>query len=284
MIDKTYRIAELFLRLVDVDAELFPELMDFAEEKQDGEPCVEVRFVRAAPPLVEADNALVKAKEMSVFRVEEGYYLQYHIPGTVKGCLVRTDSELAEVYVENGPIDGAVGLQVIRNAFFFYLQRRGKTVIHSASIFYKGKVWLFSAPSGVGKSSHVQFWREAGFSFNDFNGDLAICYLDENGKPVAAGSPWCGTSGIYCNSTASLGGVVFLQRGEENRIMKLNRSESVWRLVARSLIPNWTQEDVAKSVGIAEQLASKIEVALMTCTYDVHAAYVARGYINQVVE
>ena len=153
-------------------------------------------------------------------------------------------------------------------------------MIHSASIIYENKVWLFSAPSGIGKSTHVELWKDNAYLVEDFNGDMAVCYIDAQGQAVAAGVPWCGTSEIQHNLIMPLGGILFLKRGTENKAKRIGMFESVMQMTARCLTPCWNRECMEKNITIAEMLAESICVGELICTLDKEAAYIAKEFID----
>ena len=59
----------------------------------------------------------------------------------------------------------------IRPVFLFLAQKKGMFVLHSASLLYLEKAWLFSGPSGMGKSTHTALWKKL-FDTPFLNGDL----------------------------------------------------------------------------------------------------------------
>ncbi len=100
-------------------------------------------------------------------------------------------------------------LMLAKNAFF----------LHSSFISVGGKAVLFSAASGVGKSTQAALWqkhREAEI----INGDKAGV-LVENGV-YACGVPFCGTSGICQNRVMPLGAIVLLSQGKANSVKRLS--------------------------------------------------------------
>ena len=280
MMRKTYQIAGVLLQ-IEADRDYLLSTMKEFEviDKSDG---LHINLIIKQGDLdKQPEKCLVKTNEIDIYESEQGYLMRYNLSKSVVCCLVEKDWDKAVIYVREHFEDGLDIQYAIRNVFFYFLQKYERTVIHSASIIYREKVWLFSAPSGTGKSSHVDFWRKCRFPFQDFNGDIAICYIDKNGEAVASGSPWSGTSGIYCNLVIPLGGVIFLKRGEENNVEPLDEFDGILQLTARSMTPNWSKECMSKSIHIAEQLASKIKLGIMTCTYDKEAAFASKNFIDK---
>ena len=109
--------------------------------------------------------------------------------------------------------------------------------LHAAAIELDGKAYLFSGPSGVGKSTHTRLWQEKfGAAVQRFNDDKpALRFLDDTW--YAYGTPWCGKDGINLNMKVPIAGICFLVQGNENRIRRLSNQEAVssilWQTMRR---------------------------------------------------
>lgn len=131
-------------------------------------------------------------------------------------------SENTMIYMESG--------------FQFYagLLRFNGLMLHSSAIEKDGMAYLFSGPSGVGKSTHTGIWQKIyGESAKIFNDDKpALRRID--GKWYAYGTPWCGKDGINRNRKVPLAGICFLNQAEENKIRRLTASEATGKVVAQT--------------------------------------------------
>ena len=151
-------------------------------------------------------------------------------------------------------------------------------LIHSSAIEYNGKAYLFSASSGVGKSTHTALWRKA------FENDVKMINDDKpvvriiDGKAVAYGTPFDGGSGIANNISAPLGAVVFIERGENNSIRKAETSEIIKKLYFSTA--RFVSRDTADKMLINfENLLFCTDFYILTCNMDISAAYTARNGI-----
>ena len=151
-------------------------------------------------------------------------------------------------------------------------------LIHSSAIEYKGKAHLFSADSGVGKSTHTSLWRKAfGNDVKMINDDKPVVRIFD-GKAVAYGTPFDGGSGIANNISAPLGAVVFIERGGSNSIRKAETPEIIKRLYFSTA--HFVSRDTAdKMLTNFENLLSCTDFYIMTCNMDISAAYTARNEI-----
>ncbi len=104
---------------------------------------------------------------------------------------------------------------------FFYEQliNFNGVLLHASCVTYKGKAYLFSAPSGTGKSTHTHLWLKYLPGAEIVNDDKpAIRIID--GKAYAYGTPWSGKTDESINDGFPVGGICFLERGS-NEIKRL---------------------------------------------------------------
>ena len=92
--------------------------------------------------------------------------------------------------------------------------------LHSSAVVVDNKAYLFSGPSGMGKSTHTQLWQTVfGEKAQIINDDKPVLRrLD--GKWYAYGTPWCGKDGINLNQKVPLAGICFLQQASDNKIRR----------------------------------------------------------------
>ena len=151
------------------------------------------------------------------------------------------------------------------NAFLF----------HSAAIEYKGRAYLFSAPSGTGKTTHIRLWRKNfGKAIDIINGDKPILRRDENGVFFAYGTPWCGKERWQENRFAPVSGVCFLARGKENRMEELPKSEAAGSLFGQVIYPT-DPADAMRLLSLADDFLMKTPVYRLYCNMENEAAFLA---------
>ena len=123
------------------------------------------------------------------------------------------------------------------SGWYFYggLLKHNGMMLHASAVEYEGKAYLFSAPSGTGKSTHTRIWqKEFGDAARVFNDDKpALRYLD--GTWYAYGTPWCGKDGININMKVPLAGICFLKQAPHNSIRRLSHQEAVSRIISQTL-------------------------------------------------
>ena len=157
------------------------------------------------------------------------------------------------------------------------LDRFDGCYIHGAAITYRERVYLFCAPSGTGKSTHIALWKKKlGDAVQIVNGDKPILRWVE-GKPMLFGSPWTGKEGWGKNTCAVLGGIFFLERGESNRACELTIEEGLRRFLGATLYPRNAGE-LSKLLSIYTRL--RCPMALLTCRPDEEAVDTALAFLE----
>lgn len=284
--ERCFKIADTILELSAEDQYIQEELESFrVTEPFEGLESVRVEIfeVESFEEILQEDPAklLVEAETISVYETESSFFVRYRSVTSVYGYRLFKDRNMAHVYVTGKISEKDTDVMYsVRDSFFFYLQQKGKIVIHSASFVYENQVWLVSAPSGVGKSTHVSLWKEKEYGIEDFNGDIAACYINHAGEAVAAGLPWCGTSGIYRNEILSLGGILLLKRGTECLARRLENFEAAIRLAARCVTPAWTAKQADINISVADSLTEKVCVGELTATPDERAVKAAKALMD----
>ncbi len=147
-------------------------------------------------------------------------------------------------------------------------------VFHGASIAIDGKGFVFTAPSGTGKSTHISLWKKVyGDRVTVVNGDKPIIGLKENDFRIFS-SPWAGKEGWKTNTEAPLSGICILSRGAENHIERVDAAAHFERLMTQTYLPkNGTA--MLKTLELIDLLSKKVPFYLLACNISEEAARVA---------
>lgn len=148
-------------------------------------------------------------------------------------------------------------------------------LLHASAIAMDGKAYLFSANSGVGKSTHTGLWRQL---FGDrrvqiINDDKPALRL-QNGIWYTYGTPWSGKNGLNQNLCCPLAGICFLDRGQTNQIEPYHKSDIVFQFLKQTYRPKDAQH-CNKVLSLIENLLENIPVWQMKCNMEPEAAYTA---------
>ncbi len=141
----------------------------------------------------------------------------------------------------------------------------GGGVLHSSSIAYNGKGIAFSAPSGTGKSTHVGLWKERfGEAVEIINDDKPAVYFD-NGQAMLCGTPWSGKTALNVNRTVPLYAIVFIERGTDNHIEKLDTVDSMFYLTSQVFRPYYDEALGVQLLDFTERLQASVPIYRLTC-------------------
>lgn len=151
-------------------------------------------------------------------------------------------------------------------------------LLHGSTVAVDGRAYLFTAKTGVGKSTHTRLWRQV---FGDravmVNDDRAFLRRTDEGV-LAYGSPWSGKHGLDTNFCVPLAGICILERGGENRIAPLSPADALPLLMEQSFIPG--DDDFHQVSRLTENLTQNVPLWKMACTKEPEAAKTAYEAMN----
>lgn len=151
--------------------------------------------------------------------------------------------------------------------------------LHSSAVTLEGKAYLFSAPSGTGKSTHTEKWCRL-FGASYLNDDKPALRLVD-GVWMAYGTPWSGKHDLSIPAGAPLGGIAFVKRGEENAIRRLSPAEALPFFMSQSLWRLRTEQAMEKQLCLVDKLIRQVPVWELTCRNDDEAAFVSHKAMTQ---
>lgn len=137
-------------------------------------------------------------------------------------------------------------------------------VMHGASVAYRGKGYIFTAPSGTGKSTHIKLWMDnLGEQVTVVNGDKPVLRRTDDGFEVC-GTPWAGKEGWKNNIKVPVGGICFITRGKENKIKRINPQDAFLRMIHQIYL---TRDPAAKdkTFELLDKLLLEIPLYLLEC-------------------
>ncbi len=155
----------------------------------------------------------------------------------------------------------------------------GGAVLHGSAIAYKGRGVIFSAPSGTGKSTHTGLWKQCfGDDVEHINDDKPALRFEEN-TVYMYGTPWSGKTDLNLNKRVPLQAVVFVERGENNAMRRLDLTESIFYLQSQVVQPYHDAAIGSALIDRMIEVAQKVPVFVLTCNMDPEAAHVAKNVI-----
>lgn len=135
---------------------------------------------------------------------------------------------------------------------------------HGAAITWKDQSFLFTAPSGTGKSTHIALWKKyLGDDVDIINGDKPFMKIDKSEIRIY-GSPWAGKEFWQKNRSAKLDGICILKQSKRNQIRKLMPKETVAMMI-RQVYFTQRVSDAEKTLDLLDQLLRNVQVYMLEC-------------------
>lgn len=147
-------------------------------------------------------------------------------------------------------------------------------LFHGSAIAVDGQGYLFTAPSGTGKSTHARLWRELlGERTVMVNDDKPLLRVTESGV-IVYGTPWNGKHRLGSNISVPLRAVCELNRAEENSITEISGREAVPMLLRQCYRPA-EPADIQKTLMLLDRMTRSLHFYRLWCNMDPMAAQVS---------
>lgn len=146
------------------------------------------------------------------------------------------------------------------------LIRRGGFLLHASYIDWNGQAILFTAPSGTGKSTQAELWRQHRGS-KLLNGDRVAVMVTEQGV-FAHGIPFCGSSGVNENVTLPIAAIVSLAQAPKTTISRIHGLQAFRLIWEGCTVSRWHRQDMSDCVDRVSQVIQRVPVFHLACTPD----------------
>lgn len=162
----------------------------------------------------------------------------------------------------------------IQRKFAEYLFDFDILLFHGSAVAVDGIGYLFTADSGMGKSTHTRLWRQI---FGDravmVNDDRPFLELRQDGVWLH-GAPWSGKHGLDSNIAVPLKGICVLTRGVENHIQRAEPETVLSMLQKQSYRPG-AESKYPRFLELVEVLSRQVPLWQMACNRQPEAAEIA---------
>ncbi|MCD7823693.1 MAG: hypothetical protein LUG86_06755 [Oscillospiraceae bacterium] len=143
------------------------------------------------------------------------------------------------------------------------LPKYNRFLMHGACISCDDKGYLFTAPSGTGKTTHISLWKKYLSDRIDIvNGDKPILSV-EDGTVTVYGTPWAGKEKWQKNRSVKLDGLCFLERGG-NYITGISPEDCLERLFHQVYISR-EEPFAGKTLELLDEMLTLVPLYLLHC-------------------
>ena len=147
-------------------------------------------------------------------------------------------------------------------------------LVHGSAVAVDGQGYLFTAPSGTGKSTHVRLWRELlGERAIIINDDKPLISQNESGVYIH-GTPWCGKHNLNTNISVPLKAICLLTRGEKDYIEPIESATAMPMLLQQTHRPQ-NGEKIRSVLSSVEHLSKTVRFYRLECTMNPTAAKIS---------
>lgn len=136
-----------------------------------------------------------------------------------------------------------------------------RCIFHGTAFLWRGKAYIFTAPSGTGKTTQYVHWRHLyGDELHMLNGDKPVLECQADGTVWVYPSPWMGKEGWGRMISAPLGGLIYLTQNPNNQFSPLSMQQAVRPIFSQFLFTANSAEAVHQVCAIEEQMLRSVPV------------------------
>lgn len=153
------------------------------------------------------------------------------------------------------------------------LIRRDTILFHGSALAADGKGYIFTAPSGTGKTTHTRLWLQTVPGSYVLNGDKPFLRLKDN-RIWVCGSPWRGKENYGVNEMLPLEAICILERDSFDHIEQIQSAEALITLIRQTYRPD-EPFLLMRSLQLIGDVAQTVRLYKLGCTMNPDAARVS---------
>ncbi|MBR5095262.1 MAG: hypothetical protein IK095_09210 [Oscillospiraceae bacterium] len=133
------------------------------------------------------------------------------------------------------------------------------SIFHSAAFTWRGRAWLLTGPSEVGKTTQYLNWQRLHpGEIQMISGDMPVLETRDDGTVWVHPSSWNGKEDLHSAVSAPLGGLVLLEQGPENIIEPLVPRDTVMPLLQQFIVVPETRADILALSQVLERMLQAV--------------------------
>ena len=239
--------------------------------------------IKLAGVVIGVEHRYEYVRQLYAAYIVEGQKPAFTVSTTEKEILVELNFSMGLYGKEACPPKEYFESQCLYAKIGAGLARYDGLMMHAAVVAVDGKAYVFTAPSGTGKTTHISLW------LNHFetraqvvNGDKPVLrFID--GVLYACGSPWQGSENWGNNIMCPVMGICFLEQARDNSICPLVKEDVIRRLLPQVYRPR-KQEDFDSVWLVLDRLVTTADFYLLKCNRDPEAARLSYLTMRRKIE
>ena len=185
---------------------------------------------------------------------------------------MQDDTTFSNAYLE--------GLALFRKLCDYLLDKGDGMIFHCSALAVDNKAYLFTAPSGTGKSTHARLWRE-------YLGDKVVMINDDKpiirfigDKAYVYGTPWQGKHNLGVNGRAEIEAVIEVKRAKENSVIEIPKEKMIVTVLNQTLRPK-EADRMMNVLALTDKLLRGVKTYRLYCNTDIDAARVCYNAVKK---
>ena len=153
------------------------------------------------------------------------------------------------------------------------LLERDILLMHGAVMALHGSAYLFTAPSGTGKTTHCRLWLSQFPEAHVLNGDKPLLRVEKD-RVLACGTPWQGKERLGCNEVLPLSAICLLERDSVNRIQAVSLHDALPVLISQTHRPAEPQA-LIRTLELIGRVGGMTRLYRLGCNMEPEAAQIS---------
>lgn len=202
-------------------------------------------------------HILIHSVYLNIYHFCESYRIKEI---TIPDIEIRTNEQMIQAEAVRIKVAGqAVDLSGVERLLILRLITEAiisfnTLLMHGAVVAVDNEAYLFTAKSGIGKTTHIQSWLAKCNKAYVVNGDKPFVILrGSNELPLVCGSPWAGKENLQTNTIVPLKSIVLLERASENHMERISFVEAFPSLLQQVYHPD-SKEKMSQTLQLMRRL------------------------------
>lgn len=217
---------------------------------------------------------LIHSKKLNLNTV----FKEYESEGRPDYIITVSDEDIRREKIANISNDGwqlnqaALEFSAILRQIITLISDQGTLLFHGSAICVNGRTFIFTGPSGIGKSTHSRLWRQM-LKNQDvvmINDDKPFLKAGE-GCVTAYDSPWRGKEGLGCNMFAPVEAICSISQGTEN-VIREAKPDEMYTLFYEQTFRPFDKEGTENHLHNIDVLTRNVRLYKLECDMSLDAA------------